>query len=466
MTMTSFDPQHVAGWTGGSWFNEPNVAIEGFCFDARQIKPGQCFIALKMGTRDGHDFLEQAARGGAVAAIVENAKSIALPQLKVTDSLVALGAIGAVVRSKFSKPVVGITGSCGKTSTKEMLRCLLGEDRTHATAGNWNNRIGVPMTLSGLDSNQQDFSVIEAGINQPDEMVQLGRMIQADLNVLTNIEVAHLELLGSLENIASEKSLLAQHAKPDSPIILHVDALRYHAYKKLAHRAIVLVPENATAPNLPSKQIVSYKVSEQMEDLGATRAVQASQQVTIDGQNYPIASPSEGIASNTALAIVAAKYLGIVESDIRKRVEAWRPSGNRGYLETFREQTFYIDCYNANPSSMADALDAFDRSTPQNIARFYVLGAMDELGTTASAHHEAIGHLLKLRPKDRAAFVGSKELTNAYASAISPQQCICTDSVEKIKSTIAQFQGAIFLKGSRNYSLEKLLPSTNLNLNH
>ena len=112
---------------------------------------------------------------------------------------------------------------------------------------------------------------------------------------------------------------------------------------------------------------------------------------------------------------------------------------------------------------MADALDAFDRSTPQNIARFYVLGAMDELGTTAYAHHEAIGHLLKLRPKDRAAFVGSKELTNAYASAISPQQYICTDSVEKIKSTIAQFQGAIFLKGSRKYSLEKLLPSTNSN---
>ena len=400
-----------------------------------------------------------------MAARGENAEAGVRAQRTVTGSLVALGAIGAAVRSKFSKPVVGITGSCGKTSTKEMLRCLLGEDRTHATAGNWNNRIGVPMTLSGLDSNQQDFSVIEAGINQPDEMVQLGRMIQADLNVLTNIEAAHLELLSSLENIASEKSLLAELAKPGSPIILHVDALRFNAYKKLAHRAIVLLPEGVAAPDLPSKQIVRYKVSEQMEDLEATRAVQASQQVTIDGQNYPIASPSEGIATNTALAIVAAKYLGIVDSDIRKRVEAWRPSGNRGCIETFGEQTFYIDCYNANPSSMADALDAFDRSTPQNIARFYILGAMDELGTNAPAQHEAIGHLLKLRPKDRAAFVGSTEVTEAYASAISAEQYIRADSVEKIKSTIAQFEGAIFLKGSRNYSLEKLLPSTNLNLN-
>ena len=104
--MPSFDPQDLASWTGGSWFNEPKVAIEGLCFDARQIKPGQCFIALKISARDGHEFLEQAARGGAVAAIVENTEPIALPQLKVSNSLVA-GAIGTALRSKFSKPVVG-----------------------------------------------------------------------------------------------------------------------------------------------------------------------------------------------------------------------------------------------------------------------------------------------------------------------------------------------------------------------
>jgi UDP-N-acetylmuramoyl-tripeptide--D-alanyl-D-alanine ligase len=461
--MPIFDPQQIADWTGGSWFNEPSLAIEGFCFDTRQIKPGQCFVALSLGDRDGHEFLEQAAKGGAAAAIVETAKPIALPQLKVSDSLVALGAVGAAMRSKFTKPVVGITGSCGKTSTKEMLRCLLGEDRTHATAGNWNNRIGVPMTLFGLDSKLQDFAVIEAGINQPDEMRQLGQMIQADLTLLTNIEAAHLELLGSLENIATEKSLLAQHAKPNSPIILHADALRYEAYASLAQRAIVLLPEGSADPDLPCKRIVRYKVSKQMEGYETARSLQTFQQVIIEGRTYLIASPSEGIATNSVLAIVAAKYLGIVESDIRARIEAWRPSGNRGCIESFGQQTFYIDCYNANPSSMADALDAFDRSTPPSLARFYILGAMDELGSIALAQHEAIGRLLQLRPMDRAAFVGSKELTEAYASAISPEQCIRADKVEKIKSTIAQFQGAIFLKGSRTYSLESLLPSKNFN---
>jgi UDP-N-acetylmuramoyl-tripeptide--D-alanyl-D-alanine ligase len=290
-------------------------------------------------------------------------------------------------------------------------------------------------------------------------MGQIGKMIQADLIVLTNIASAHQELLGSLEGIATEKSLLAEHAKPDSPIILPADALCYHAYKKLAHRAVVLLPEGAAAPDLLCKQIVRYKISEQMEDRGATRALPVFQHVTIDGRNYSVASPSLGIATNSALAIVAAKYLGIVESEIRERIEKWRPTGNRGCIETFGEQTFYIDCYNANPSSMADALDAFERSMPQGVARFYILGAMDELGTTALAQHEAIGRLLKLRPEDRVAFVGPNELTQAYASAISVQQYIRADSVEKIKSTIAQFQGAIFLKGSRTYSLEKLLPS-------
>jgi UDP-N-acetylmuramyl pentapeptide synthase len=196
-----------------------------------------------------------------------------------------------------------------------------------------------------------------------------------------------------------------------------------------------------------------------MEDRGANLLPQVFHEVTIDGRKYTIASPSLGIATNTALAIVAAKYLGILESEILERIESWRPSGDRGCIETFGKQTFYIDCYNANPSSMADALDAFDRSTPQGIARFYILGVMDELGTTALAQHEAIGRLLKLRPEDRVAFVGPNELTEAYASAISAQQYIRADSVEKIKSIIAQFQGAIFLKGSRTYSLEKLLPS-------
>jgi len=452
-------PQQIADWTGGAWFNQSSAAIDGFCFDARQIQPGQCFVALSGGVRDGHDFIEQAAKGGAVAAIVEVAKPIALPQMQVSDSLVALGAIGAAVRSQFKKPVVAITGSCGKTSTKEMLRVLLGESRTHATAGNWNNRIGVPMTLFDLDPSQQDFAVIEAGINQPDEMGQLGQMIQADLNVLTNIGAAHLELLGSLENIAAEKSLLAQHAVTNSPIILPAEALRYRAYAQLAERAIVLLPADEAAPELPVREIVRYSIVAQ----ASLPVPLQSQVVAVENQTYRIASPSRGIATNAALAIVAAKQLGIAEVDIRGRIEAWRPAGNRGRIETLGAQTFYIDCYNANPSSMADALEAFTHSTPQDVARCYILGAMNELGENAVAQHQAIGQRLQLRPQDRAAFVGPDPLTQAYeagarAAGASSSQLQHAEKIEKIKSTVAPFAGAIFLKGSRSYQLEQLLP--------
>jgi UDP-N-acetylmuramoyl-tripeptide--D-alanyl-D-alanine ligase len=459
-------PQQIAAYTGGSWCKQPRAPIAGFCFDARQIQPGQCFVALSDGVRDGHDFIAQAAKGGAVAAIVEKLQPSALPQLQVTDSLVALGAIGAAIRAQFNKPVVAITGSCGKTSTKEMLRLLLGEDRTHATAGNWNNRIGVPMTLFGLDAAAQDFAVIEAGINQPQEMTQLGQMIQADLSVLTNIGPAHLELLGSLENIAAEKSMLAHYAKADSPIILPAAALSYPAYAKLAHRAIVLLPTGEAAPDFPVREIVRYSiaaepslpvVSADETQAGLPRLLQ-SQTLSLAGETYRIASPSRGIASNAALAIVAAQQLGISAPELRARIEAWQPAGNRGRIATVGEQTFYIDCYNANPASMADALEAFAHSTPQSVARYYILGVMNELGDTAPAQHQAIGRLLQLRPQDRAAFIGPAALTQAYAAGAAADQCLCAENIEKIKSTVAPFKGAIFLKGSRSYQLEQLLP--------
>jgi UDP-N-acetylmuramoyl-tripeptide--D-alanyl-D-alanine ligase len=305
------------------------------------------------------------------------------------------------------------------------------------------------MTLFGLDQSQQDFAVIEAGISQPGEMRQLSEMIQADLNVLTNIGAAHLELLGSLDNIAAEKSLLAQHATADSSIILPADALRYPAYAKLAERAIIILPEGAPAPKLPVRQIVRYQI--------------VGQTVSIEGQSYKIASPSRGIATNAVLAIVAAKQLGIAEGDIRERIEAWRPSGHRGCIETLAAQTFYIDCYNANPTSMADALEAFARSAPQDVAHYFILGAMNELGTTAASQHEAIGRMLPLRPQDRVVFIGPSELTQCYevgaiAAGASAAQILSTEKIEKIKSTVVEFEGAIFLKGSRSYQLEQLLP--------
>ena len=468
--MPLFDSKKIAQWTGGSWLAGQPSGIEGFSFDARKIQKGQCFVALSGGARDGHDFLEQAAQGGAVAALVEKARPIALPQLQVPDSLAALGAIAAARRARFTHPVVAVTGSCGKTSTKEMLRCLLGERETHATAGNWNNRIGVPMTLFGLDASHQKHAVIEAGINQPGEMAQLGQMIHADLNLLTNIGYAHLELLGSLENIAEEKSRLAAYAKTDSPIILPAEALQYAAYADLSERVIALREAGRPAPGVPVRESLFYSIESDHPEANATACDNPGQRLILDSQTYNIASSSRGIAVNAALAIVAARQLGLAQADIKARIEAWRPTGQRGEVRRVGEQLFYVDCYNANPSSMADALSAFVRSTSQTVARYYILGAMNELGSFADEQHTSIGQQLKLRPEDRVAFIGPEALTQAYANGAQvagarPDQIECAESADALKSTVAQFKGAIFLKGSRSYQLEQLIPQERRNTN-
>lgn len=455
--MISFDPQQIARWTGGSWLGSPSERISGFCFDARQIRPGECFVALSGGARDGHDFVGQAEKGGATALMVERPVDSTVHRLQVADSLLALGKVGAAIRAGFFKPVVGITGSCGKTSTKEMLRLLLGEDRCHATAGNWNNRIGVPMTLLGLDPTSHSFAVIEAGINQPQEMHLLGEMIRADLTILTNIGPAHLELLGSLGNIAVEKSQLACEGVTDSPIILPADALSYPAFAELSGRAVVLLSKEEVEPALPVRDLIHYEV--EASECGQAHLLQVS------GQGYRIQSASRGMAVNAALAITAALRLGLSTKEIRPRIEAWRPGSDRGRIEIFGTQSFYVDCYNANPDSMSDALQAFVQTAPRDAAKLFVIGAMNELGEFAEDSHRDIGQKLLLGPEDVACFVGPESLTAAYregalASCAHEKQLRCVENTESLKTIVADFDGAIFLKGSRSYRLEQLLPET------
>lgn len=456
--MRRFDPQNIAAWANGIWkHNKLPEVLTGFCFDARQLRSGECFIALSRGVRDGHAFTVQAAEQGAGALLVEHPQPVSLAQLVVDDSLLAMGAIGAGVRQCFDRPVIGITGSCGKTSTKEMLRVLLGESRTHATAGNWNNRIGVPMTLFDLDADQHDFAVIEAGINQPDEMAELGTMIEADLSIITNIASAHLELLGSLEQVAAEKAQLVLRSRSNAPVVLPNSAFQYASLTACAERALVLAAEGEQVSS-QALRVIRYRLDVAGEGYST---LHLSEGVTVE--RFQIASPSEGICANAALAIVAARECGISDCAIRPRIAAWVPSSNRGRIAIHGAQTFYIDCYNANPASMGDALSAFCRATRSEQLRCYILGAMDELGADSAELHRQVGLQLKLRPEDQAFFIGSDELTQAYTDGVieagaDPVQLNRFTDVEKIKSVVADFSGALFLKGSRSYALEKLLP--------
>jgi UDP-N-acetylmuramoyl-tripeptide--D-alanyl-D-alanine ligase len=454
--MTEFQSADLAQITEGRWHaDEPHV-ICGFCFDTRRVESGNCFVALASETRDGHDFLPDAMGKGASCALTERVVDCGLPQLVVRDSLLAMGAIASAARARFSKPVVGITGSCGKTSTKEMLRLLLGQDATHATLGNWNNRIGVPMTLFDLDPSQHEFAVIEAGINQPGEMALLGEMIGADLTVLTNIGPAHLELLGSLAGIAEEKSKLATTARANSPIILPSAVMSYPAFAAIAGRCIAVRFDGDAAPSAV-RRVVDCEIA--ISENGS------SSNLLIEGKTYQVRSSSRGMAQNAALAIVAAGELGVVDESLPNRLQKWEPEDTRGRVTSTEEHYYYIDCYNANPASMADSLQAFQQSAPPGMPRCYVLGAMNELGAAAEDFHLSVGKGLILRPADRALFVGPETLTAAYLqgalmSGGLPAQMKSAENIANIQSMVADFQGALFLKGSRAYQLEKLLPTS------
>ena len=454
--MPEFQPVHLAQITGGNWHADTTPCVKGFCFDTRRIEPGDCFVALQSGHRDGHDFVVDALAKGASAALTARVLDCKLPQLVVPDPLTAMGAIAADIRSRFNQPVIGITGSCGKTSTKEMLRLLLGEDMTLATAGNWNNRIGVPMTLFELDPAQHQFAVIEAGINQSGEMALLGEMIRADLTILTNIGPAHLELLGSLAGIAGEKAKLAERSQPGAPVVLPVEALGYPAYAALRERCVAVQFENDAAP--PGiRELVPCRI-EPSPDGSASH-------LHIAGWTYVVQSASMGIARNAALAIVAARILGLDPEVLAGRIQHWRPEPTRGRVVATADRFDYIDCYNANPASMLDALQTFQKSAPAGRPRCYVLGAMNELGASAHGFHLAVGEKLGLRAEDTALLIGPAAMTAAYrqgaeAGGASPAQIICAQNIDPIKSIVADFRGALFLKGSRAYQLEKVLPES------
>lgn len=444
--MRRFDPKALAEWTQGCWHEgrlpEPS---SGFCFDTRSLSSGDLFVALR-GARDGHDFVADAVEAGAVGALVERPLNLSVPQLIVSDTLIAMERIAGAIRAQFTGPVVGVTGSCGKTSTKEMLRLLMGEETTHVTAGNWNNRIGVPMTLFGLSS-QSGAAVVEAGINQPGEMAHLGAMIQADLVVVTTIGPAHLELLGSLETIAEEKAQLLVKARPEASLILPNDAFHYPAFQAAAERAIVLAEEGETVVGAPA-EIVRYTLD--------------GNQLHLGGESYQIGSASEGVCRNAALALTVAERLGVTSADRKARMERWSPSGDRGRLLRGQDCFVYVDCYNANPASMTDALRAFDRVAPSDERRCFVLGAMNELGEQSKALHADSVAAIPLRAGDQVYLIGPEQLTDAYRAGLPKGEWTVESAptIEPFKSLVAQFKGALFLKGSRAYALEQLIPET------
>jgi UDP-N-acetylmuramoyl-tripeptide--D-alanyl-D-alanine ligase len=449
--MREFSPQSLASWTGGRWTTMPVSSLSGFNQDTRSLSAGEVFVALKTEKRDGHDFLADAAAKGAAAALVAREVSGApLPQLVVADSLRAFQSIAAAYRRTFSGRVIGITGSAGKTSTKDLVTLLLGgAPGVFATEGNLNNHIGVPLTLTRLDAAVHHDAVIEGGISGPGDMGELVAMIQPDHGIVTLVGPAHLEKLGSLDGVAGEKVQVLNGVRSGGLQVFPVSCWSYEPFRHLSN-PLVLVPANEAMTRVEGQTIiftVLHRPDRTEVTFGAKRT-------------FILRRVSSGMAQNAALALALASELGIDDATLQQRLATWQPSKWRGEMRRVGEAEVYCDFYNANPASMTDAIAAFASLARPELPRLYVLGGMEELGAQAAEFHQQVGRTILLRPGDFLFTIGTHAAAlreGLLENGNDPAQIAVVTDLAPVRARLATFKGAAFLKGSRRYRLETIL---------
>lgn len=458
--MPRFSSNRLAEWTGGRWATPPVRPISGFCVDTRRLRAGEAFVALKTERRDGHDFLGDALVSGAPGAIVDaHREDVALPQLCVADPLKALQAIGREHRRASGAHVVGVTGSAGKTSTKNLLALLLGGPaEVIATEGNLNNFIGVPLTLARIEPGATRFAVVEAGISEPGEMRELAGMIRPDSGVVTLVAPAHLDRLGSIEAIASEKADLLRHVPSSGVVAFPHQAWTHAPFRELAAAAIVATPAGTSLDREGGDAGRARFVPFHLEHAAGCTDILLDGSATM--RRFRLRRVSGGMGQNAALAILIASEFGVADDAIRSRLAGWSPPAMRGEVRTIGGRVVYLDCYNANPASMRDALDAFTSIAPVG-PRLFVLGCMEDLGPGSARYHRELGRSLRLGPADRVFAIGAQ--ANAVADGlrdahVSVAQFRLAGEAGEVAADVRAFEGAVFVKGSRRYRLETLFP--------
>ncbi len=382
----------ATGGTGpGGWI------ASGVSIDTRTLDPGDLFVALK-DERDGHDFVAQALAEGAAAALVSripDGVSPDAPLLLVPDVQRALEALGRAARARTSARLVGVTGSVGKTSTKEMLRHVLGgQGRVHAAEASYNNHWGVPLTLARMPR-EADFAVIEIGMNHPGEIAPLARMADLDLAIITTIAPAHLAAFDSVEGIAREKAAILQGLRPGGIAILPLD---------IPTAAIPLA--EAAARGL---RTITFGADEGA-DFRLIEARLGDRVTTVQARMgtrpilYKIASAGRHFAMNGLAVLAAAQALGLDLAISAADLGRWEPPPGRGQRETIvldpvEELGFDLidDAFNANPASMTAALEVLiAASVTEGVGRHAkgrrvaILGDMLELGAEETEMHRAI----------------------------------------------------------------------------
>lgn len=446
--MPTFAAADLAAWTDGRWTTAP-AAVTGFGTDTRALRAGDAFVAIRTDRRDGHDFLPAARAQGAACALVSRPVADALPQLVVADAPAALRAAAAAWRRRFPGPVLGVTGSVGKTSTKDLLGALLGPD-AFVTEANLNNLLGVPLMLLRLEPGRHRWAVIEAGMSVPGELGVSAAVLRPDVAIVTAVAPVHLEGLGSLAAVAREKATLVAALADGGRAILPAALLAWPDFAALAERCVAVRFAGEPAPAVRPARLVEASLGEE-----AGRRV-----LRLDGEAFPLGPVSDGLARNAALAVLAAREVGADLPALRAALAAWTPPVGRGSVHVDGPRTFYVDCYNSSPASLLDAARCFDRlGAAAGAPRLWVLGGMAELGADSAALHRDCGAGLPVRADDHVVAFGGDAAHLLAGLPAGAGRRVAAATLDEARAAIAAHTGFVFVKGSRSFALERALPA-------
>jgi len=424
-----------------------DTAVSAVSIDSRTLKPGELYIAIKGRSFDGHSFVDQAGQAGAAAAIVHEGVEASMPQIVVTDTHLALAELAGVWRQKAAVPVVGLTGSNGKTTVKEMVAAILAvKAPVLFTQGNLNNDIGVPLTLLRLNE-QHRYAVIEMGANHPGEIAYTSTVAQADVVIITNVGPAHIEGFGSLDGIAKAKGEIIETLGPDGVAIINRDDAYFDYWKNLAGSRKILtfgLHAEAEVTAKAIKTIVCNQAFVTRFEL-ATAAGSMPVQLQLAGQHNVV---------NALAATAACLALGIGLEQIRQGLESVKPVTGRLQPLVSRLGNIVIDdTYNANAASLKAGLDVLANCGGEP---WLVLGAFGEQGPDSAKIHAEIGEMIKSSGVVRLLATGedARNTVSSFgqgATFFDAQQ----DLIEVLKQELKGNE-TILIKGSRAQRMENV----------
>ena len=419
------------------------TALSRISTDTRNVGQGSCFVALKGETFDAHDFLADAVKNGAAALVVNDVKrasGLGVPVYEVADTLTALGLLGRYRRRVWGRPVVGVVGTNGKTSTKELLKAALGGAfQVHATTGNYNNMVGVPLTLFALPDDAE-IAVIEMGTNHPGEVEALRIIVEPDIVVVTSIAEEHLEGLGDLAGVLREEAS--------------------------ACRGVALAVTPAAQPEVAeaARPLATRTISAGLDtgDVQPTSwGAEPDGQGWVEYEGTRVRIPLRGVHNtrNAMLAIAVARESGVSMEALAAGIAAMPSPPMRVNFESHGRATIINDAYNSNPGSARVALELLEHAG-QSRQRVAVLGTMLEMGDHADRLHDDVARTALDSPLELIVGVGGfaealQRVAPGDARTVSGADPAA--AWEELRSRLAP-DAVILLKGSRGVRLERLVP--------